>query len=151
MDGVPGEGFWWVALHRHQKEWLQDKIQVDIVGGFRRSLAHRWQRATDAMTHRCVRRCQRGRGWSFTLRDAVARGFMADGDPCPLAVTGGSIGGEVQRGCVAIVGGSRFEERTWYLPLFRVRGHKSWKITSKQANKQTNKQTNKQQTTTVEG
>ena len=35
-------------------------------------------------------------------------------DPCPLAVTVGSIGGEVQRGCVAIVGGSRFEERTWY-------------------------------------
>ena len=36
-------------------------------------------RATDAVTLRCVRRCQRGRGWSFTLRDAVARGFMADG------------------------------------------------------------------------
>ena len=68
-------------------------------------------RATDDMTHRCVRRCQRGGGWSFTLRDAVARWFMADGTPCPLAVTVESIGGEVQRGCVAIVGGSRFEEK----------------------------------------
>ena len=28
MDGVPGEGFWWLAFHRHQKEWLRDVIQV---------------------------------------------------------------------------------------------------------------------------
>ena len=59
------------------------KSKFDIVGGFRSSLIDGIMRATDAMTHRCVRRCQRGRGWSFTLR-AVARGFMAVGTPAHL-------------------------------------------------------------------